>query len=40
MDGFETAAWLKEIHPDVLIMALSMLDDEHSLVKMIKSDDH
>jgi DNA-binding NarL/FixJ family response regulator len=37
MDGFETAAWLKETHPDVLIMALSMQDDEHSLIKMIKS---
>lgn len=37
MDGFETAAWLKETHPDVLIMALSMQNDEHSLIKMIKS---
>lgn len=37
MDGFETAAWLKETYPDVLIMALSMQDDEHSLIKMIKS---
>lgn len=37
MNGFETAAWLKENHPEVLIMALSMQDDEQSLVKMIKS---
>ncbi|WP_316771946.1 response regulator transcription factor [Pedobacter frigiditerrae] len=37
MDGFETAAWLKETYPDVLIMALSMQDDENSLIKMIKS---
>jgi DNA-binding NarL/FixJ family response regulator len=36
MDGFETAAWLKETHPEVLIMALSMQDDEQSLIKMIK----
>jgi DNA-binding NarL/FixJ family response regulator len=36
MDGFETAQWLKETHPEVLIMALSMQDDEQSLVKMVK----
>jgi DNA-binding NarL/FixJ family response regulator len=37
MDGFETAKWLKENHPHVLIMALSMQDDEQSLIKMIKN---
>lgn len=37
MDGFETAKWLRETHPEVLIMALSMQDDEQSLIKMIKS---
>jgi DNA-binding NarL/FixJ family response regulator len=37
MDGFATAAWLKEIHPEVLVMALSVQDDDESLVKMIKS---
>ena len=36
MDGFETAQWLKDTHPEVLIMALSMQDDEQSLIKMIK----
>jgi DNA-binding NarL/FixJ family response regulator len=36
MDGFATASWLKETHPEVLIMALSMQDDEQSLIKMIK----
>jgi DNA-binding NarL/FixJ family response regulator len=36
MDGFSTATWLKETHPEVLIMALSMQDDEQSLIKMIK----
>ena len=36
MDSFETAAWLKETHTHVLIMALSMLNDEHSFIKMIK----
>lgn len=37
MDGFETAKWLKEEYPDILIMALSMQDDEQSLIKMVKS---
>ena len=37
MDGFETALWLKESHPEVLIIALSMQDDERSLIKMVKS---
>lgn len=37
MNGFETASWLKENHPEVLVMALSMQDDEQSLVRMIKS---
>ena len=37
MDGFETAAWLKENHPEVLVMALSMQDDEQSLIKMIRN---
>lgn len=37
MDGFETAKWLKENHPEVLIMTLSMQDDEQSVIKMIKN---
>lgn len=37
MDGFATAEWLREYHPGVLIMALSMQDDEQSLIKMIKN---
>ena len=37
MDGFETAKWLTEQYPEVLIMALSMQDDEESLIKMIKN---
>lgn len=37
MDGFATAAWLKEKHPEVLIMALSVQDDDESLIKMIKA---
>ncbi|MFY7811641.1 MAG: DNA-binding response regulator, partial [Flavobacterium sp.] len=37
---FETAIWLKENHPKVLIMALSMQDDEKSLIKMIRNGAH
>lgn len=36
MDGFETAVWLKEHYPDIIIMALSMQNDEQSVIKMIK----
>lgn len=37
MNGFETAAWLRENHPNVLVMALSVQDDEKTLLKMIQN---
>lgn len=37
MNGFETALWLKKNHPHILILALSMQDDEQSLIRMIKN---
>lgn len=37
MNGFETAKWLRKEHPTVLVLALSMQDDEHSLIQMIKN---
>lgn len=37
MDGFQTAQWLRDHHPDVMVMALSMRGDDDSLIKMIKS---
>jgi DNA-binding NarL/FixJ family response regulator len=37
MDGFQTAAWLKEHHPAVKVMALTMQGDDESLIRMIKS---
>lgn len=40
MDGFETAKWLKQHHPAVLILALSMQDDELTLIRMIKAGAH
>ncbi len=35
MDGFETAQWIKETHPNLKILVLSMEDDETSIIKMI-----
>ena len=40
MNGFETAEWLKTNHPQVLILTLSMQDDEQSVIKMIKNGAH
>lgn len=37
MDGFETALWLKHNYPAVKVMALTMQDDDESLIKMIKA---
>jgi DNA-binding NarL/FixJ family response regulator len=36
MDGFETAQWLTQHHPHVRILALSMQDQEETLLKMIR----
>ncbi len=36
MDGFETATWLKQNHPQVLVIALTMQHDDDSLIKMIQ----
>ncbi|HAA14153.1 MAG TPA: DNA-binding response regulator [Cytophagales bacterium] len=37
MDGFETAAWLKAHHPQVHVLALSVRDEEETLIRMIKA---
>lgn len=36
MDGFETAEWLTENHPEIKILALSMDDDEKVILKMLQ----
>lgn len=36
MNGFETAAWLQEQHPDVPFVALTMNDDDESIIKMLR----
>lgn len=35
-DGYETAQWLKQNHPDVKILALSMYDNETAIIRMLK----
>lgn len=36
MDGFETAAWLRENHPEVKILALSMYENENAIIRMMR----
>jgi DNA-binding NarL/FixJ family response regulator len=36
MDGFETAEWLTLHHPEIKVLALSMQDDEHTILKMLR----
>jgi len=36
MDGFETTKWIKENHPKIKVLALSMMDDDFSIIKMLK----
>lgn len=37
MDGFETALWVKSNYPDVKVLALSMYDNETSIIRMLKA---
>lgn len=37
MDGYTTASWLRQEFPGVLVMALSVQDDDDSLIRMIKA---
>ncbi|MBL7700396.1 MAG: response regulator transcription factor [Chitinophagaceae bacterium] len=37
MDGYATAIWLKEHYPQMKILALSMYDDEHSIIRMLRN---
>ena len=36
MDGFETAQWLSQEHPTIPFLALSMHDDEKSIIQMLR----
>jgi DNA-binding NarL/FixJ family response regulator len=37
MDGFETAQWMEQRFPEVKILALSMYNDDNTILKMLKS---
>ena len=37
MDGYATAEWLHNNYPDIKILALSTMDSEAAIIKMIKS---
>jgi len=36
-DGFETTLWLKQCHPEIKVLALSMYDEEDSIIKMLRN---
>jgi DNA-binding NarL/FixJ family response regulator len=36
MDGYEVAEWLTKHHPGILILALSMQDDDEKIIRMIR----
>ncbi|HMG82970.1 MAG TPA: response regulator transcription factor [Ferruginibacter sp.] len=37
MDGYQTANWIKINHPSIKTLALSMYDDENSIIRMLKN---
>jgi DNA-binding NarL/FixJ family response regulator len=37
MNGYETAAWINNHFPQIKVLALSMLNDESVIIKMLKS---
>lgn len=36
-DGYETAHWIKQHHPGIKILALSMYDNENYIIRMLKN---
>ena len=36
MDGFETAQWIKEHRPHIKVLVLSMMDNDASIIRMLK----
>jgi DNA-binding NarL/FixJ family response regulator len=37
MDGYESTKWLKENHPDIKVLALSMFEEDKPIIGMLKS---
>ena len=36
-DGYQTAMWLRQHYPGIKVLALSMYDDENSIIRMFKA---
>jgi DNA-binding NarL/FixJ family response regulator len=36
MDGYETAAWIKDHYPDIKVLALSMDDKDMTIIRMLR----
>ena len=36
MDGYDATQWLKQNHPETKVLALSMYDNEQSIIRMLK----
>jgi two-component system invasion response regulator UvrY len=37
MDGFETSKWVRNHHPEILVLVLTMYDSELSLIRLLQS---
>lgn len=37
MDGFQTMAWISEHQPEIKVLALSMIDDEDAVIRMLRN---
>lgn len=37
MDGFATSQWIRQTHPLIKVLALSMYDNENSIIRMFKA---
>lgn len=37
MNGYDTAEWLRETYPQIRVLALSMMDSENAIMRMIKN---
>jgi len=37
MDGYETTLWIKNNHPEIKVLALSMYDNENAIIRMLRA---
>jgi two-component system, NarL family, invasion response regulator UvrY len=37
MDGYETTLWIKDHHPEIKVLALSMYDNENAIIRMLRA---